>query len=204
MSENIERIIYINLDKRKDRLEEINNEIKNFDLEDKTERFPAIYHSSGIVGCGNSHLNVLKLARDRKYKNILILEDDFYFVVSKEEFESNLKLFFDNVKDYDVCMISYYANRTEEVKEYPFLLKVVEAQTASGYLVNERYYDSLIELYEKAMPLLESTGRHWIYANDQIWKQLQVVDKWYCFKTRLGKQRAGFSDNSQNYCEYDC
>ena len=204
MSENIERIIYINLDKRKDRLEEINNEIKNFDLEDKTERFSAVYHSVGCVGCSYSHLAVLKLARDRKYKNILILEDDFYFVVSKEEFESNLKLFFDNVKDYDVCMISYYGNRTEEIQEYPFLLKVVEAQTTSGYIVNERYYNTLIDLFEESTKLLESTGEHWIYAVDQIWKKLQPKDKWYCFANRFGKQRNGFSDISQNYCEYDC
>ena len=204
MSENIERIIYINLDKRKDRLEEINNEIKNFDLEDKTERFPAIYHSNGIVGCGNSHLNVLKLAKERKYKNILILEDDFYFVVSKEEFESNLKLFFDNVKDYDVCLISYNAQKLDNISEFPYLLKVIEAQTTSGYLVNERYYDTLIKLYEESTPLLESTGKHWIYAPDQIWKKLQKVDKWYCFKNRFGKQRPGFSDISQSYAEYDC
>lgn len=202
MSENIDRIIFINLDKRTDRLEIICDEFKKFNLEDKVERFPAIYHQ-GAVGCAKSHLAVLKLAKERKYKNVLILEDDFYFVVSKEEFESNLKLFFENVKEYDVCLFSYNLNKTESCK-FPFLLKLLDCQTASGYLVNQHYYDTLINLYEKAIPLLESTGQHWIYANDQIWKQLQPIDNWYCFTTRLGKQRAGFSDNSQTYVDYNC
>ena len=54
------------------------------------------------------------------------------------------------------------------------------------------------------MPLLESTKMHWIYANDQIWKKKQITDKWYCFKTRLGKQRSGFSDNANSFMNYDC
>jgi glycosyl transferase family 25 len=202
MSENIDKIIYINLDKRIDKLEEVNNELKSYNLYDKAERFSAIYHSSGIVGCGKSHLNVLKLAKERKYKNILILEDDFYFVVSKDELEYNLRLFFENVKKFDVCMFSYHLQKTEPC-EYSFLLRVLEGQTASGYLVNENYYDTLINLYEEAIPLLESTGIHWIYANDQIWKKLQALDTWYCFRNRLGKQRDGFSDNSQMYVKCD-
>ncbi len=143
------------------------------------------------------------MAKERKYKNILILEDDFYFVVSKDEFETNLKLFFENIKEFDVCMISYDAQKSEPSK-YPFLLKLLEGQTASGYIVNQNYYDALINLYEEAIPLLEKTGQHWIYANDQIWKKLQAVDTWYCFTNRLGKQRYGFSDNSQMYIEYNC
>ena len=204
MNNNIEKIFYINLDKRPDRLEQIKDEIFKFGLQDKTERFTAIYDSVGIVGCSKSHLSVLKISKERGYKNVLILEDDFYFVVSKGEFENNLKLFFDNIKDFDVCMISYNLNKSEEVIEHPFLLKILDGQTASGYIVNERYYDTLINLYEESIPLLEQTGKHWIYANDQIWKQLQVKDTWYCLKTRIGKQRCGFSDNANSYTNYDC
>ena len=86
MSENIDKIFYINLDKRTDRREEIEQELSNYEL--NAERYAGIYTPhSGIVGCGYSHLNVLKLAKERGYKNVLILEDDFQFVVSKEEFE---------------------------------------------------------------------------------------------------------------------
>jgi len=104
MSHNIDKIIFINLEKRKDRLLEIENELDKFNLE--YERFNAIEHECGIVGCGFSHLAVLKIAKEKNYKNILILEDDFTFIVTKEEFEMELNRFFNNVSEYDVCMIS--------------------------------------------------------------------------------------------------
>jgi glycosyl transferase family 25 len=202
MSSNIDKIIYINLEKRTDRKEEIESELNKFEL--PFERFNAIGHQSGIVGCGYSHLGVLKLAKERNYKNVLILEDDFMFLVSKEEFENQLTEFFNTVKDYDVCMISYNIQQDADVPEHKFLKKVIEAQTASGYIVNNHYYDKLIQLYETAIPLLEKTGQHWIYANDACWKCLQKIDKWYRFDTRIGKQRPSYSDNSKCFNDYDC
>ena len=201
MSENIEKIVYINLDKREDRRKEIEGELEKMSLLEKAERFPAIYHQEGLVGCGQSHLAVLKIARDRGYKNILILEDDFMFLVTKEEVEQNMRLFFDSKIPYDVCMISYHIQRSEEVSEYPFLKRIREAQTTSGYIVNESCYDELIQVWEDAFPKLERTREHWIYANDQVWKVLQEKGLWYCFKTRIGKQRPGWSDNSNSYNE---
>ena len=86
----------------------------------------------------------------------------------------------------------------------PHLLRVFEAQTASAYIVKIHYYDVLIQLYDCAIPLLESTRQHWLYANDQAWKALQSMNYWYCTKTRIGKQRDGFSDNAQEYVSYLC
>lgn len=203
MSRNIEKIMYINLEYRLDRLLEIQNELQSMNLE--AERFKGIhYPTHGIVGCGYSHLNVLKIAKERKYKNILILEDDFTFIVSKEELEKNLELFFDSGMEYNVLMLSYNLRQSQDVPEYPFVGKIVESCSASGYIVHENYYDTLIALYEEAIPLLESTGHHWLYANDQVWKSLQARDKWYYLKTRIGKQRTSFSDNSLTTMEYDC
>ena len=194
MSKNIEKIIYINLDKRTDRREEIENELKKYELE--AERYSAIYTPhSGIVGCGYSHLNTLKLAKERGYKNVLILEDDFEFVVSKEEFEESLNKLFDSKIPFDVCMLSYIVQRGQPIQEYSFVGKVLDGQTASGYIVNQHYYDTLIALYEWAIPLLDSTNEHWNYANDMVWKRLQPKDNWIYFLNRIGKQRDGYSDN---------
>ena len=100
-------------------------------------------------------------------------------------------------------MLSYNLIKSSMTFEIPFLTKVLEVQTASGYIVNESIYDKLIELYEYALPLLNSTRQHWIYANDQIWKQLQLTSNWYCFTKRLGKQRASYSDNDKSFCDYN-
>lgn len=202
MSHNIDKIIYINLNKRTDRREEIEQELNNFSLE--YERFEAIdIPNFGALGCFKSHLSVLKLAKERNYRNVLILEDDFMFLVSKEEFEQNLSDFFSLNLPFDVCMLSYNLIKSED-HENNVVNKVIETQTASGYIVNNHYYDKLIQLYELTLPLYEQTGKHWIYANDQIWKQYQPNDNWFYFKTRLGKQRPSYSDLGREVVDYQC
>lgn len=206
----LNKIIYINLDKRTDRREEIEDELIRYGLlntnikDNLVERFPAVSTPGrGILGCTYSHLEVCKLARNRGYKNILILEDDFIFLINKKEFYENLdKLFTQQIK-FDVCMLAYNNIQPPLPTEYHFLMKTVEAQTASAYILNESVYEKFIELYEWAAPLLEQTGQHWIYANDQIWKKLQSDPNinWYCFKERIGKQQDGYSDNSEQFVE---
>ena len=204
MSKNINKIFYINLDKREDRKEEIERELTNYGLDMISERIQAVETpGQGILGCTISHLSAIKLAKERNYTNILILEDDFQFTVSKEEFENQLQTFFENQIPYDVCMISYNIRQSEPT-EYPFLTKVIEAQTASGYIIHHTFYDKMIGLYEWAIPLLQDTREHWHYANDQCWKRLQPNANWYCLTTRCGRQRAGYSDNSEQFQDHDC
>jgi hypothetical protein len=84
----------------------------------------------------------------------------------------------------------------------PFLWKTTFSQTASCYLVNGHYFNIIIELYENAIPLLETTKAHWLYANDIVWKILMEHDNWYVTKTRCGVQRPSFSDNSGVFQDY--
>jgi hypothetical protein len=208
MTDFIEHIFYINLDYRTDRRTEIEYELNRIGLEEKSERFAAIAcPEQGILGCTKSHMEALKLAKARGYKNVLILEDDFEFLVSREKMDTDLNAFFQSKlgKNYDVCMICFGLSREspEEELECNIVKRVIEAQNAAGYIVQEKYYDVIIELYEKIVPLLEQTKAHWIYANDQAWKVLQETDRWYHFIERFGKQRAGYSDNSGAYMDYD-
>jgi glycosyl transferase family 25 len=198
MTHHLSKIIYINIDKRTDRREQIENELVGLDY----ERFPAFHTPGfGILGCTMSHLAVLKLAKERGYDNVLVLEDDFYFIITRDQFEKELDTFFQLNISYDVCMISYHIEASQKTEEG--LEKIISAQTASGYIVHHSYYDTLIALYEEAVPLLNETRQHWIYANDQIWKRLQPTSNWYAI-TRCGKQRPGFSDNSNSFQTYDC
>jgi len=204
MSQNLDKIFYINLDKRRDRREEIEYELNRFNLFANSERIEAISKpNQGILGCTMSHLNAIRTAKDRNYNNVLILEDDFQFIVEKEEFENQLNNLFNTSIPFDVCMISYNIQRSCETN-HDFLQKVLEAQTASGYIVNNCFYDKLINLYEWAIPLLEQTKEHWNYANDQCWKRLQPESNWYALTNRCGKQRAGYSDNSEKFEDHDC
>jgi hypothetical protein len=100
-------------------------------------------------------------------------------------------------------MLAYNLNASEPSRS-PHLLRVYDAQTASAYIVSASYLPTLIELYDVAIPLLERTREHWKYANDQAWKVLQYTDGWYCTKTRIGKQRDGYSDNAREFMSYNC
>ena len=198
MTSFIEGCFYINLDRRPDRRAEVEEEFKKMDL--VVERFSDIDRKPGIVGCGLSHLAVLKMARDRGLKNVLILEDDFQFIITKAEFETLLNDFFTSSVAYDVVMLAY--SLEEKIEYNDMLYKVIGASTASAYIVHERFYDKLIDLYEKSFPQLISTGMHWIYANDQVWKVLQPQSNWFAFCKRVGKQRRSYSDLSLMVKDY--
>jgi glycosyl transferase family 25 len=191
-------VIYINLESRLDRKIEIETELNNINF--NFERFNAIPDNFGIVGCTKSHLEVIKIAKEKKLKNILIFEDDFHFLVNKDEFWKEINNFFEKNIDFDILMLSYNIFKSEDYDNQ--LLKVLDAQTASGYVVNEKMYDKLIHLWEEAIPLLVATGKHWIYANDQIWKKLQPNSNWFAFKKRLGKQRASYSNLANAFVDY--
>ena len=206
----IDKVIYVNLESRKDRREEIETELNNYNID--YERFNAIATPDfGIIGCTQSHLEIFKMAKEKGYKNILIFEDDFMFVVSKEKLEEQIDLLFNyknssnvmssNTCQFDICMLSYNLIKSETCNDYPFLKKVLEVQTTAGYIINESMYDKLIDLYTWTIPLLTNTKRHWIYALDQIWKLVQPISKWYCFDLRLGKQRPSYSDLGNKWIE---
>jgi glycosyl transferase family 25 len=186
-------IFYINLDHRKDRNEEIQEEFTTMGITNY-ERFPAVHHETiGGVGCGRSHVNVLKMAKERGYKQVIVLEDDFLFLVSKKEWICAMENLHTNLPCFDVCLLSYQLIKSESCI-FPSFTKITEAQTTSGYIINEHYYDTLIQVFENASNHFETTNHHWLYAIDVAWKSLQRRDHWYGFSPKLGKQRASYSD----------
>jgi hypothetical protein len=195
------KAFYINLDYRTDRREHIENIAKKYELD--IERYPAECDTENpVLGCMLSHINVLKLAREKSLESVLIFEDDFMFLVEPNEFKKNLQII-NSLEKFDVFMLAHN-NLVSKETNITDILKVNFAQTASGYIVRSHYYDKLINLYECAYPLLKKTNHHWIYMNDIVWRDLQAQDYWLTFKTRQGKQIAGYSDLGKSYRDYGC
>ena len=103
--ENIQGIFYINLDHRTDRRKLFEDECTNMGI--SAEHFSAFRTSPGYIGCQKSHIEILKIAKERNLENIIIFEDDFKFLVNKETFHGLIKNFFDLGIPYDVVMLSY-------------------------------------------------------------------------------------------------
>lgn len=187
--------VYINLDTRPDRRAQIEAECARLGI--AVDRFPACRDKTPSIGCTRSHLEVLKLARDRGDPSVLIFEDDFEFLVSKETLDDVLQ---NLPEDYDVVMLSYNLIRGEPYSDR--FGRALEVQTASGYLVHARMYDRLIATLEEGYHLfVANPDVHWLYINDQRWKSLQPTSRWYYSLVRIGKQRAGWSDLGQKFVD---
>ncbi len=87
MNNIAEKIFIINLKERSDRRKEIAAELKKINIsEEEYEFFEAVrpiekgeFRTIGAKGCFMSHLGVLKEAKRRGLKNVVILEDDVAF-----------------------------------------------------------------------------------------------------------------------------
>ena len=188
---HIDKVVYINLNRREDRRIHMERILEEYDI--PAIRFEAIEHEHGLYGCGQSHLAVLKMARDNGWQNVLILEDDIQFDLSSLDFEQQIERLFSEGPEFDVCMLDINLQRSEPA-EQDWLTRVRYAHCAGAYIVRSHYYQKLIDLYEWALPLLLQTGAHWVYANDAVWGQLQEADKWYTFKRQVCRQMSGYSD----------
>jgi len=189
---------YINLDSREDRREQFEEECKKMNLQ--VERFSAIKTFPGGIGCTESHLNVLKKARDLKLESVIIFEDDFQFLISREEYD---QILLNLPTNYDVVMLSYNIKQSEPFNE--MFGKVLEVQTTSGYIVHSRSYEKIINRVEEGLRLFKLySSDHHSYILDQYWKPLQPISNWYYSLKRVGKQRPGFSNIMKAYIDYDC
>lgn len=202
--ESIDHIFFINLDRRRDRFDHFMAEYTRMQLPvDKLERFPAIYvPQMTCLGCTLSHLEVCKLAKQRGYTNVLIFEDDFEFLVTPDVLEARLRHFFSQPRDYMVLMLAYNIPNGQITRLDDVLSVADDIQTASGYLVNGRYLDRLIQCLTDAKEQLAQTGAHWLYMNDQYWKTLQTTRQWYIFNDRIGKQYESYSDLAHRVVDY--
>lgn len=185
MFEFIEKVIYINLEHRTDRRREIEEVLSNFSPE-KILRFNAIKESHGGIGCTKSHIAVLELAIENKWKNYLVVEDDAMW--SPHAHKSYVVLLQLIVKPFDVITLgTVYAKHDENYKLF-------SGQTTTAYIVSQHYYSTLLQNYKEGLQGFLETGDYPVYSIDQYWKRLQSKDNWYCVIPSLMIQRPGYSD----------
>ena len=179
-------ILYINLKFRKDRNEEIINELNKFNL--TGERVEAIKHKDGYIGCALSHIKCLDLAIERGYEEVIILEDDFIFLQNPDKLNLNI--------DYDVFLLGGTIYKFEKEKNFN---KAIDATRTEGYIIKKNYYKTLKNCFEESVKNLLIKHQH-KYKLDILWKQLQIKDKFYFNDFGLiGGQREGYSDILNDY-----
>ena len=198
--EHIDKIIYINMDARTDRRAELEAEFTRLGIpNDKIMRFPASsYNGCPNTGCLVSHANVIHLAYEMGYRNVLVLEDDFRFIEDAAKVNADIRAFFDMKLDWDVLMLTTCS--AVVIPEYVGYLasRISSSTNGAGYLVNRPMMMELVELFDSNVENLFNTKAHWLYQNDILWKSLMPTKQWYMFNHYLGYQVGGYSDLSQD------
>ena len=202
--DKIDKIYFINLENRKDRLNSITNEIKKIDPKNiKTKRIEAVKKDVGAIGCGLSHIKALKDAIENNHNHIIILEDDFIFVKELKEINNSINYLFKYFEDYKICLLSGNIYKARKKKE--IIWEALEVQTTSGYIINSNFYQVLIDNFQSAIDIMEKNYRYGQAEIDVQWKKLQGREKkFYIFNPKLGKQLNGYSDIERRHVKYNC
>ncbi len=163
-----DKILIINLDESKDRWDNIVKELNKVNIINY-ERVPGVrlknlegippsyyknlvshqkindYYKVGIVGANTAHINCIKLAKERGYKNILILEDDISF---RDDIHELFEKVSNQIKNIDWGML--YLGSATQPKESIInvsenLIKASNLLACHAYAVNSIIYNKIID-----------------------------------------------------------
>jgi organic radical activating enzyme len=123
----------------------------------KIQKFNAIYPqtphpcipSISHYGCSLSHYNVVNLAKQNNWDNVMIFEDD---VIFHPQFNYYMNLIVEELKeiDWDICY-GYKDNPIDEysenLKELKYINQTSGILSTHCYIINKRSYDYIIKLY---------------------------------------------------------
>lgn len=174
----IAHVIFINLNKRVDRRKHIERELSIFDPS-KVTRLAAVEDPVPTTGCAKSHLMALQMARDAGYPNVLIVEDDAFWNKVDESYPVFERLI---SMPYDGIMVGSTQGDYDETT-----LRLNGAYSTTAYIVHERFYTTLIDLFETAL-----TTEHPVA--DVITRDSHGKGIWYVVVPSLMSQIPGFSD----------
>ena len=195
MWEFIDKIVYINLDNRQDRRDIMKSFFEKGQIpEDKIVRFSAIKRNNVALGCLESHAQILRMAKEQGWKNVLILEDDLQWSNLESQYSELEAL---TNRPWDVILLCGW------YQEYNFP-RIFKSINTGAYLVNGSYYDKFLENRNSAIKSMIAQLNSGIlkifdkrsYAADVSWNSLMKQDNWFGLYPCICSQVDGYSDNT--------
>jgi hypothetical protein len=159
-----DEIYCINLEHRPERWKQAQREFDKVGITDRVKRFDAIYDKENPKrGCYESHMGVIRLAHERKLKNVLIFEDDVAFLdcFSEQKFSKSIETL--KTKEWGFFYIGGLEKRIFPRKEYrslkelglaeydeefDYLMKCFAVGWAHSFAVNSSIFAKIAEDYE--------------------------------------------------------
>ncbi|MFA6119379.1 MAG: glycosyltransferase family 25 protein [Parachlamydiales bacterium] len=198
MLNSFDAIAYINLKHRKDRKAHILSELSRLHVQkNKIKRIDATYIPfNGHLGCVLSHIEALNFALESNLNNILILEDDCFFIDDVQFLNGTIEYFFKTVDPWDVFLFGGYYDQIEKSK-HPYINRIKKSYRAHAYAVNKKYFSSLKNHFLSTRDKLQKYQLFYEAnkdALDRTWNVLQEKDLWYASNVLLTGQINDFSD----------
>jgi GR25 family glycosyltransferase involved in LPS biosynthesis len=191
----ITKAVYINLEDRVDRKRHAESQLLKYIDGSKIIRFNAIRHARGAIGCGLSHIAVLKQAIQEKWDNVFIAEDDITWT---DQFKRGHRILENLIRmDYDVIVLG-----ATFIKSYKDSFKLISCNCALAYIVNKSYYTKLLDCFTNAVDKLKISYEQTKYAIDQAWKPLQRRDNWFIIKPNMCIQLPSYSNIENVHKDY--
>ncbi len=187
---------YINLEKRDDRNKNTIRQLKKIGI-DKPNRFKAVENDMGIIGCGLSHIAVIKKAKELGWDHIVVFEDDIDIIEPRL-----LKIKINKLmnKEWDVLMLGGNNFRPFTVIDND-CIKVNKCFTTTAYIIKSHYYDTWIDnLKEGVKKLMETHDRQ--YSLDLYNHSLQRKDNWLLLTPICIIQKKMYSDIENKKVDY--
>lgn len=223
----IKHCVYINLDRRPDRKERVEKQLKRAGM--NCVRISAVDVSvndtaalegcwdgglrqcPGKIGCQRSHVAALSYAQHHRWDHVAVFEDDFEWfpAVQPTRVQRIMRRVQSLHDDWNVIILSanvavHELIQPEErmvTRKSPSTISKVtlvkDAQTTHGYMVRGRYIGAVLEAFATCDVKAGPSA-----AIDQCWKSLQT-EHWYGFVPNLGTQAPGYSDVEKEVVNYE-
>ena len=198
LNDVFDHIYCVNLKHRTDRLENCLKQFKQYGIE--VERFDAVNGNEvvpngvngllpGEVGVIRSNYNIIKDAKEKGYKKIMIFEDD---VMLSDDFNERFEIHYTNTPE-DWRFLYLGGNHVGGLTPINGKVsKIRHTYAIHAIGVHEELYDHILMLLEEEKVQVDVT-----YA------QLQKTFPSYVFRPHLAWQQDGHSDIQGGYQNYD-
>ena len=210
---NVPKIFVINLKYRTDRLFSVVKELYRFDFLDKAEIVEGVIvdtPNSGGAGIALAHKKCIELAKERGYETVIILQDDCKFLVTRDEFVSQINSFL-KAEKHNIWSGLWFGSFYDAIFENPDKLygKPFSISHDTGVLHKKEYYDLFIQFYDLCAAKFIETGdgRYIIDQfitniskdNEEERHLIPLSDGMYVTRTKLCGQADTVSDRTNEF-----
>lgn len=183
----------INVAARKDRREQFESMVSQLNIGEIT-RFEAIRdHADGAWGCAQSHMAIIRMAKEQGLENVLIFEDD---CLLSNTFESTINSTLSQLMSHRWDFFYIGARLIAPARlETPNLARIIGAYTTHAYAISHTMYDEILAYDHKKYKAIDVLYSFLTRHNNSFGDS-------FCMYPIGAYQRAGVSDLIGGHVDY--